>query len=234
MSRSAATAKTVSTFPLGCLTGSKVDRFARRQRSAEFLGELTSGRLPRVVAGLILTLGNRPRTVVLAGPERPAGMTDEDLDDLAAHPVQQHAGAQTSPSRSHGGPGSTAARSASASCAAAAIGQHVLQQQRGAVRSGQRHPPVRVLVGGARLVLGALARRPRRSAPGRAAATGPAQVPVERQDHLLLVGVRAEQPDPAQFGHPGRLLDAVVLQFVLGGPGEQAQGVAQPDVLAVR
>ena len=131
-------------------------------------------------------------------------MTDEDLDDIAAHPVQQHAGAQFR----HGSlriRGRSPRRSASARSAARAVGEHVLEQQRRAVRTGQRHPPVRVLVGGARLVLGAhvadrIGQR-QREQPRR----GPAQVAVQRQrstSSIVGVGAAAARPGAARPARP--------------------------------
>ena len=90
----------------------------------------------------------------------------------------------------------------------------------------QRHPPVRVFVGGARLILGAqvadgVGQRQRQQPRRRAA-----QIPVQRADHLVDAGVvqiAAQQPDAAQFGQPGGLLAAIGGQFLVGRTGSAAR-----------
>ncbi len=91
-------------------------------------------------------------------------------------------------------------------------GEHVLEQHRLLVGAGQRHPPVGVLVGGARLVLGAPvadrvgerdAAQPRR---------GQRQVAVQRRGSRprpRRLVVRADQPAPAHLGQPRLALRVV-------------------------
>ena len=69
----------------------EVDARARRRRETGFLGELPLGDLPRVLAVDVLPLQDRPRPVVFLGPERSAGMPDQNLDDVVADPVRQQA-----------------------------------------------------------------------------------------------------------------------------------------------
>ena len=93
-SRSPRTANAVMILPLGCSQRREVDARAVGRRLAEFLFELALRRGPGIFALGVLTLGNRPRTVVLARPERSAGMPDEHLDDAVGDPVQQQTRAE--------------------------------------------------------------------------------------------------------------------------------------------
>src|SRR5215217_5753370 len=52
---------------------------AGRQRAAELLFELAQRARARIVAVLVLALRDRPRAGVLLGPERSAGMHEQDL-----------------------------------------------------------------------------------------------------------------------------------------------------------
>ena len=56
---------------------------------------------------------------------------------------------------------------------------------------------------------------------------------MKRDDHLLLVGLGTEQADPAQFGHPGRLLGIVIGHLVLDRTGQQSERVPESDVLGI-
>src|SRR6266542_5639192 len=70
---------------------------------ARLLLELPQRGRQRVLALVVLTLGNRPDALVLPGPERAAGMDEQDLDVLSAATVQQDPGAPLG----HGNPLST-------------------------------------------------------------------------------------------------------------------------------
>src|SRR5829696_180157 len=63
------------------------------QGDAELLRELAPGGGFRILAVEIFALRNRPGAGVLPGPERPAGMHEEDAELPALALVEQHAGA---------------------------------------------------------------------------------------------------------------------------------------------
>ena len=56
------------------------------------------------------------------------------------------------------------------------------------------------------------------------------EVPVQRDGDVLFALVLAQQSHPAQFGHPGLLHGAMVVQFIRGGAGQQTERVAQPHM----
>ncbi len=62
-------------------------------RAAELLGELPARRGERILVGVVLALGDRPRAVVAAGPERSAGVDEQHLELATTVPVQQDPGA---------------------------------------------------------------------------------------------------------------------------------------------
>src|SRR5262245_1093655 len=66
---------------------------AGRQRRAQLLVELAQRARARVVALLVLALGDRPGAGVLARPERPARMDQQHLADAVALAVQEDPGA---------------------------------------------------------------------------------------------------------------------------------------------
>src|SRR3954471_12664323 len=57
--------------------GPELDELVGGQPRAGLLLELAQGRHPRVFVGLVLALGDRPRTEVLLGPERAAGVHEQ-------------------------------------------------------------------------------------------------------------------------------------------------------------
>ena len=88
-SRSPRTPKAVTILPPGCLTGANSMRGPAGHVEADLLPELALGGDPWVLVLGVLALRNRPGAVVLACPERAAGMTDQHLDDTVGDPVQQ-------------------------------------------------------------------------------------------------------------------------------------------------
>ena len=101
--------------------------------------------------------------------------------------------------------------------------QHVLEPQRLAVRPGQRHPPVRILVDGSRLILSApvtdgIAQRRAEQARG-----CPGQEPMQGVDGLIDVGVLLQQTTPAQLVQPSTPTGLVGSEFFVQRAGEQAE-----------
>ena len=68
----------------------ELDPRPRRDRPAEFLGELTPRGVPRILICVVLAFWDRPRAVVPAGPERSAGVSEEDLGDAVAEAVNEN------------------------------------------------------------------------------------------------------------------------------------------------
>ena len=71
-------------FAAGLAELTEVDPGSRGRFLAELLGEFPVRRLLRILARLVLALGDRPGTVVLLGPERAAGMHHEHFENPTA------------------------------------------------------------------------------------------------------------------------------------------------------
>src|SRR5271166_4153453 len=86
----------------GLLQRWELDPRSDRRRQSDLLFELALRGCPRVFAVGVLPLGNRPDAVVLASPNRPTWVPDQDLDrsglprepDVVANPIEQQPCAQ--------------------------------------------------------------------------------------------------------------------------------------------
>ena len=91
------------------------------------------------------------------------------------------------------------------------------------VGAAQRNPPVGIVVGRARLVLGSpISDRVGQRQPQQSRRRS-AQVLVEGEHGLLFVSVLRQQADPTQLADPGRPLGLGGRELLVNGTGQQAQ-----------
>ena len=111
------------------------------------------------------------------------------------------------------------------------IGEYLFERDRSTVGSTQRDTPVGVFVGGAGLILGALVTDrvgERQSEQSRRCA---AQILVQGQHGLLLVGVFRQQADSAQLGQPRGPLGLGGRQLLVDRTCQQSQRIPQAHML---